>query len=150
MEIDAQASASGSARSPPSSQNSPDSIDVYMANQDDDDGDLPLNLPAAPTWPNTDTQTKLSIVTPLKKKAMNTNETWYLVSSTWWGRFQSACSGEVDVKKHGGDGRVLERDLGPVHNADLLDQTGVLKKGLIEGMNCEYVNEELWGHLVAW
>lgn len=48
------------------------------------------------------------------------------------------------------EGRVEEKDLGPVDNTPLCDQRGQVTSDLIEHVDCEFVPEEVWERLKEW
>ncbi|KAH9167465.1 hypothetical protein EDB89DRAFT_1997415 [Lactarius sanguifluus] len=68
--------------------------------------------------------------------------TWALLSRSWYRRFEKAATGQVD--KEGG---VKEEDVGPVDNSPLLENDGVLKENLVEGIDFECVPEVVLGWL---
>lgn len=77
---------------------------------------------------------------------MQTGDTWYLVSRSWWQRWRKACLGEVD--KEGG---VLESQIGPVDNSNLVDKAGnVTALSLIDGIDIEFVPGAAWTALAKW
>ena len=88
---------------------------------------------------------KHEIVTKGKERKMEVGETWYLVSRVWYKRWEKACTGEVDK-----EGPVSEEELGPVNNSGLLDTYGNLQPSLMEGVDLEYVPEEIWNLFVQW
>jgi ubiquitin carboxyl-terminal hydrolase 4/11/15 len=140
------------ARSPPSDDvstisnaNLDQDIDAYMAEQDNSDSPA-LALATRPARngivPPSD---KFSIVQDLLSVPMQVGQTWYLVSKLWYRRWQKACTGEVDK-----EGAVNEADLGPVNNSSLVDEEGNLLTTLQEGVDVEYVPEEVWHHFTTW
>jgi ubiquitin carboxyl-terminal hydrolase 4/11/15 len=124
-------------------------IDSYMAEQGE--ADIPPFITSVPQQGTTSTQSlrpeeKVVLVEGEKVKKMGAGETWYLVSRKWWKRWRSACTGEIDK-----DGPpVAEQEVGPVDNAPLLDEAGGLKIGLTEGIDVEFVPEEIWNAFATW
>jgi ubiquitin carboxyl-terminal hydrolase 4/11/15 len=90
-------------------------------------------------------QEKHQIVKKGKERKMEVGETWYLVSRVWYKRWEKACTGEVDK-----EGPVREEELGPVDNSGLLDTYGDLQPSQAEGVDLEYVPEEVWNLFVQW
>jgi ubiquitin carboxyl-terminal hydrolase 4/11/15 len=88
---------------------------------------------------------KHQIVEKGKKRKMEVGETWYLISRVWYKRWEKACTGEIDK-----EGPVEEGELGPVENSGLLDTYGNLQPSLAEGVDVEYVPEEVWNLFVQW
>jgi ubiquitin carboxyl-terminal hydrolase 4/11/15 len=120
-------------------------IDAYMAEQGE--ADIPsLMSPqdAAPSTPMPP-QEKHSFVQTHKSRRMEVGETWYLVSRGWYKRWSKACTGEVDK-----EGPVSEQDLGPVNNTPLLDSYSNLLPSIAEGVDVEYVPQEVWDRFVEW
>lgn len=120
-------------------------IDAYMAEQGEDE--ISPALPAQTPEPtqNMAPAERLSFVEKEKQKPMEIGETWYLVSSSWWKRWRKACTGEEDK-----EGAVTEQELGPVDNSDLLESDGSLKQVLFEGMDVEYVPQNVWRSFTIW
>jgi hypothetical protein len=123
-------------------------IDSYMAEQGEET--VPPFPPAVPPQEHSSLQNmaptdKVAFVEKGKAGEMEAGETWHLVSKRWFKRWNSACTGEA-----GKDEAVSEQDLGPVDNSPLLDDAGDLKKGLIEGIDVEYVPEDVWTALTTW
>jgi ubiquitin carboxyl-terminal hydrolase 4/11/15 len=116
-----------------------DDIDSYMAEQGDGDNS---NIISQPTCPP---EQKLLTIDELNKRPMEINDTWYLVSREWYKRWRKACTGEVDK-----EGRVDERDLGPVDNSSLVDQKGNLTSSAVEGVNVQFVHSDAWHSFVKW
>ena len=131
---------------PPSSSLSSDlnsDIDAYMA----DSAEQPAVAP--PSYQETaihvSHKEKHQIVQKGKERRMEAGETWYLVSRVWYKKWIKACTGVVDKEGH-----VREEDLGPVDNSGLLDAYGNLQPSLVEGVDLEYVPEEVWNLFVQW
>ncbi|KAI8974530.1 cysteine proteinase [Trametes punicea] len=116
-------------------------IDAYMAEQGEDHGQA-VPSRAASGWIS---QQKLQFVENGMKKEMRVGETWYIVSRRWYLRWRKAMTGEEDK-----EGRVEEKDLGPVDNTPLCDQRGQVTSDLIEHVDCEFVPEEVWVKLKDW
>ena len=54
-------------------------------------------------------------------------------------------SGEEDK-----EGRLEEKDIGPVDNSALCSATGEVTTSLIEHVDCEFVPEDVWNLLEQW
>ena len=122
-----------------------DHIDSYMAEQGEDQIPAYITITSPQPQPQIPPTQKLSLVEDGKRREMRVGETWYLVAQDWWKRWRKACSGEVDK-----EGPVTEQDLGPVDNSRLLDEYGNLVSSLMEGIDVEYVPEEIWKYFVEW
>lgn len=48
------------------------------------------------------------------------------------------------------EGRVEEKDVGPVDNSALCGATGQVTSSLVEHVDCEFVPEDVWKLLVQW
>ncbi|OSD02956.1 cysteine proteinase [Trametes coccinea BRFM310] len=116
-------------------------IDAYMAEQGEDQGQSVLTGSST----GLSSQQKLQFVENGMKKDMHVGETWYIVSRRWYLRWRKAMTGEEDK-----EGRVEEKDVGPVDNSPLCDQSGQLTSDLIEHVDCEFVPEEVWTKLEEW
>lgn len=88
---------------------------------------------------------KLAFVDQGKVRKMQPGETWYLVAMQWYKRWRKAVSGEVDK-----DGPITELELGAVDNSPLLDIAGGLKADITEGIDVEFVPEEVWKAFETW
>ena len=132
---------------PVSTSISPDDIDAYMAGS----GALDVPPVVSPplyqdtTMPPVSCNEKLQIVQKGTQRKMEIGETWYLVSCVWYKRWKKACTGEVDK-----EGPATEEELGPVNNSRLLDAYGNLLRPLAEGVDVEYVPEEVWNLFEQW
>jgi ubiquitin carboxyl-terminal hydrolase 4/11/15 len=122
-------------------------IDTYMEEQGE--ADIPAFMPppsqVAPAMQSLPPGEKISLAENGKKRKMEIGEIWYLVSSDWYKRWIKACSGVVDK-----EGPLTEQELGPVDNSSLLDSYNNLLASLAEGVEVEYVPEEVWSHFVLW
>ncbi|KAI0629147.1 cysteine proteinase [Trametes polyzona] len=116
-------------------------IDAYMAEQGVDHGQAVVASPSEEWTPSR----KLQFVENALKKPMQVGETWYIVSRPWYLRWRKAMTGEEDK-----EGRVEEKDVGPVDNSPLCDSTGRVTSDLIEHVDCEFVPEEVWTKLQEW
>lgn len=116
-------------------------IDAYMAEQGEDHGQAVASTTGA-SWSSAQ---KLEYVENALKKPMQPGERWYIVSRRWYLRWKKAMTGEEDK-----EGRVDEKDLGPVDNTLLCDQRGQVTSDLIEHVDCEFVPEEVWTKLTEW
>lgn len=122
-------------------------IDAYMEEQGE--ADIPAFMPppsqvASAIQPLPPGE-KLSLVKLAKYRKMEIGETWYLVSTDWYKRWIKACSGVIDK-----EGPLTEHELGPVDNSSLLDSYNNLLASLAEGIEVEYVPEEVWSQFVLW
>lgn len=73
---------------------------------------------------------------------MQTGDTWYLLESDWYHRFQQFIGLEEP------DGMVCNP--GPIDNGSLLDENGDLRKGLLEHDDFELISETTWKKLHSW
>ena len=122
-------------------------IDAYMEEQGE--ADIPAFMPppsqVAQARQSLPPEEKLSLVEKAKYRKMEIGEIWYLVSRDWYKRWIKACSGVVDK-----EGPLTEQELGPVNNSSLLDSYNNLLASLAEGIEVEYVPEEVWSNFVLW
>lgn len=121
-----------------------DDIDSYMAEQGkpNTSDSHPAPVPRFPLVPLAE---KFALVKRGKERKMEKGETWYLISRVWWKRWNKACTGEVDK-----EGPVTEQDLGPIDNSGIVDARGNIRSDISEGVDFEYIPEELWLSFVAW
>lgn len=127
--------------SPLSASRQHSDVDAYMAEQGDAAGDA---TPAVP--PNVLTaRQKYAQVMDLAKAEMQLGQTWYIVSRTWFRRWEKACTGVEDK-----EGVVDEKDVGPVDNTPLVNVAGELIGQTIEHVDVEFVPEEAWKLLAEW
>ena len=122
-------------------------IDAYMEEQAEADilASIPPSSQITPAMHSLPPGEKLSLVEKGKARHMEIGETWYLVSRDWYKRWTKACLGTVDK-----EGPLSEEELGPVNNSSLLDSYNNLLASLAEGVEVEYVPEEVWSHFVLW
>lgn len=73
---------------------------------------------------------------------MQTGDTWYLLESDWYHRFHQFIGLEEP------DGMVCNP--GPIDNGSLLDESGDLRKGLLEHDDYELIPETMWKKLHSW
>ncbi|KAG5725448.1 Ubiquitin carboxyl-terminal hydrolase 4 [Termitomyces sp. T112] len=122
-------------------------IDAYMADQGEDD--IPALVPEPSTSPQilkvAPAEERVAFVDRCKLRKMEVGEMWYLVARHWWKRWRKALTGEVDK-----EGPVNEQDLGPVDNSPLLDSYNNLLTSISEGVDLEFVPEEVWRCFVSW
>lgn len=124
-------------------------IDAYMEEQGE--ADIPktiqLSNPAVPEKTHTTMPgpIKLTTVKQSREAPMKVGDFWYIISRRWYKRWEKACTGEVD--KEGG---MEESDLGPVDNSHLLDKDGNITSSLLEGVDVEFVPEDVWALFVSW
>ena len=121
-------------------------IDAYMEGQGEADipafiSPSPQITPAMQLPPGE----KLSLVEKGKARRMEIGENWYLVSRNWYKRWIKACAGVVDKEGH-----LTEQELGSVDNSSLLDSYNNLLTSIVEGVEVEYVPEEIWSQFVSW
>lgn len=114
-----------------------------MAEQGEDTG-VPLRQVSTSTAGLTPAQ-KLQRVEDTLQGTMVKGETWYIVSRIWYSRWKKAMTGEEDK-----EGRLEEKDLGPVDNSDLCSQTGEVISQLLEHIDCEFVPESVWKLFEEW
>jgi len=93
---------------------------------------------------------KLKIIETLKSLPMDANQTWYVVERGWYQRFKRACSGLEDK-----EGIVTEAELGAVDNSSLvlkefIESCAILRPGVVDGIDVEFVPEEAWTNLQTW
>ena len=126
-----------------------DDIDTYMAEQGDPDMSATFTTDShtapAPAYPSVPPTEKIALVKRGKDRRMEKGETWYLISRDWWKRWHKACTGEVDK-----EGPVEEKDVGPVNNSSIVDASGNIRGDITEGVDVEYIPEEVWLSFVAW
>lgn len=131
-------------------------IDAYMAEQGEETVSQTLyettkapltngTLTITPQATQSPPISKLSIIGDLRKHPMQIGETWYVIHKRWYRRWQKACSGEEDK-----EGRIEEKDLGPVDNSSLVNIRGEITSSLVEGVDVEYVPEQAWNLFVTW
>ncbi|KAF5338375.1 hypothetical protein D9611_012466 [Ephemerocybe angulata] len=123
-------------------------IDSYMADQGEADIPPTISLTPPQNKPSVQNMTpaeKVAFVEGGKQRKMEDGETWYLVSKQWYKRWRKACTGEVDK-----DGEVSEQELGAVDNSPLLEASGDLISDLTEGIDVEFVPEDVWNAFATW
>ena len=114
-----------------------------MAEQGEDTG-VPLQQVSTP-MPGLTSPQKLQRVEGAIQRAMVKGETWYIVSRRWYQRWRKAMTGEEDK-----EGRLEEKDVGPVDNSQLCGQSGEVTSQLIEHIDCEFVPEGVWKLFEEW
>ncbi|KIY53386.1 cysteine proteinase [Fistulina hepatica ATCC 64428] len=132
--MQSDASSSSTKRPQPQPPAVDEDIDAYMATQPDQDTPMfavPLD--------------RFKTVQSLKQQPMQPGQTWYLVAAEWLKRWTRATSGEIDK-----EGPLSEDELGPVDNASLLDSLGNLNADAVEGIDMDYVPEDVWKRFVEW
>jgi len=121
-------------------------IDAYMASQGEDNAlFVPQQSQAIDTTQNMAPAQKLLLVEQGKQKRMEIGETWYLISGFWWKRWRKACTGEKDK-----EGVITEVELGSIDNSSLVDTNGLLRRDTLEGVNVEYVPQNVWRLFTIW
>ncbi|EST09018.1 Peptidase C19, ubiquitin-specific peptidase, DUSP domain protein [Kalmanozyma brasiliensis GHG001] len=108
--------------------------------------DTSANTVARPTG-----QQQLDLIRPMKNRPLVAGDTWYLVSRTWYRRWNTACSELRDSDP----AEKVDVAIGPIDNSDLLHEDSNpsfarLRQGISEGMEYEMLPEEGWKHLVDW
>ncbi|KAH8108335.1 UCH-domain-containing protein [Phellopilus nigrolimitatus] len=90
---------------------------------------------------------KYQLIKALQKVPMVAGQTWYVISRSWFRKWEKACTGEVDK-----EGAILESQLGPVDNSSFFNKDGKFdgSRGMIEGVDVEFVPEQAWNSFVAW
>jgi ubiquitin carboxyl-terminal hydrolase 4/11/15 len=101
--------------------------------------------PRTPPLEPLDPAQKLHHVAQHRLKQMQAGDTWYIVSRTWYRRWQAACQGIADKA-----GPLDEKDLGPVDNTPLLDRDANLVSNLTEGVDVEFVPWDVWKAFTTW
>jgi len=121
-------------------------MDAYMASQSEDNAlSVPQQSQAVDTTQNMAPAQKLLCVEQGKKKRMEIGETWYLISSSWWRRWRKACTGEKDK-----EGVITEVELGSIDNSSLVDTDGLLRRDILEGVDVEFVPQDVWRLFTIW
>ncbi|EJF64133.1 cysteine proteinase [Dichomitus squalens LYAD-421 SS1] len=116
-------------------------IDAYMAEQGEDNG-VAFQRASSSVWTSAQ---KLQHVEDALKAPMVKGETWYIVSRRWYQRWRKAMTGEEDK-----EGRLEEKDVGPVDNSNLCSRNGEVTSQLIEHIDCEFVPEGVWKLYEEW
>ena len=133
-----------------------DEIDAYMHDQGEQENQHPTFSAqahsAGSVKPDHDSliqlspAEKLQFINTLKSQPMVPGDTWYVISRSWYRRWEKACTGEVDK-----EGAVLEDQLGPVDNSSFFrDGKFDASQSMIEGVDVEFVNAEAWKAFVEW
>jgi ubiquitin carboxyl-terminal hydrolase 4/11/15 len=124
-------------------------IDAYMAEQGEQSMSailIPESHPApVPAFQSVPPAEKIAFIKRGKERKMEKGESWYLISRDWWKRWSKACTGAVDK-----EGPVSEQDLCPVDNSSIVDASGNIRADINEGVDVEYVPEEVWLSFVFW
>jgi len=121
-------------------------IDAYMASQGEDNAlSVSQQSQVIDTTQNMDPEQKLVLVEQGKQKRMEIGETWYLISGFWWKRWRKACTGEKDK-----EGVITEVELGSIDNFSLVDTDGLLRRDILEGVDVEYVSQDVWRLFTIW
>jgi ubiquitin carboxyl-terminal hydrolase 4/11 len=139
-----------SASSPPVFSALNNDIDAYMLDQDGQD--LPLHATESfqqqdTTSTNLSTQQQFEVIKSLKRRALSSGDTWYIVSQVWYKRWEDACSGRLSK-----DSILSQRTIPPVDNTGIIDPGGDLRLDppVAEGDSVEFVPEEAWTLFVKW
>jgi ubiquitin carboxyl-terminal hydrolase 4/11/15 len=106
--------------------------------------------PLDPTGTGPDGPAQLEIILNMKNDAtseMQPGEDWYIVSRTWFRRWQTACSGVADSKDDDSD--VTLAEVGPIDNTAILVE-GQLKQPVEVGVDVELLPRNAWDYLVTW
>lgn len=121
-------------------------IDAYMAEQGLDAVTL-MPPPTPPHDPpaNLSLVQKFHYVSQRRLRQMQVGETWYIVARSWYRRWEIACQGIADKS-----GPIDENDLGPVDNTPLVDRDANLISNLTEGIDVEFVPEDVWKAFTTW
>ncbi|KAM0786539.1 hypothetical protein ACM66B_001996 [Microbotryomycetes sp. NB124-2] len=149
---------------------SPASSSAAVVNDDEDDAvmsqsSIDRDDAAAVTYPlgpeatssrPADGRAQFEIITELKRdqeRSMESGDEYMLISRKWYRKWQMACTGQTASKEDDIDGTadLSLDDLGPIDNADLLEQDGhTLKPALQIGQQVEILPAQAWGMLVSW
>ncbi|KLO12706.1 cysteine proteinase [Schizopora paradoxa] len=133
----------------PSSATVDHDIESYMQTQEQ--GVEPMAIVpvegATPNVVNPDApEDRYKLITQLKKSQMTDGAEWYIVSRSWYRRWEKACTGEVDK-----EGEVLESQLGPIDNSSLVESSGFGRRAsFTEGVDVEFVPKVAWDRFVGW
>jgi ubiquitin carboxyl-terminal hydrolase 4/11 len=125
-------------------------IDAYMLDQDGQDlathGNHSLQQQGT-TSTNPSLQQQFEQIDNLRKSALTPGDTWYIVSQTWYKKWEDACAGRVSK-----DSAVSQRTIPPVDNRDIVDPDGELQLDppVAEGNSVEFVPEEAWSLFIKW
>lgn len=96
-------------------------------------------------------QQQLDTIRPMKNRPLHARDTWYLVSRSWYRRWDAACAERRDSDPT----EKTDIPIGPVDNSDLLDQDSTpafaqLRPQINEHVDYEMLPEEGWNLLVGW
>lgn len=141
--VDGQAAATPIVQPPPYDTLSPT---TPLSNQA-----TPLSYPSvAPTRDRPDPSNQLELIKELKQEysELSKDDKWYLVARNWYRRWETACSGIAESKED--DLGVEVDEVGPIDNRGLADESGNLKKGLVEGSQLVLLPAPVWDYLSGW
>lgn len=88
---------------------------------------------------------KLAFVEKEKQMPMVVGSKWHVISHAWFRRWQRAVSGVEDK-----EGSITETELGPVDNGDILDAHGYIPRGVVEGIDVEFVPGSVMQAFIQW
>lgn len=96
-------------------------------------------------------QQQLDRIRPMKNRPLQVGDTWFLVSRSWYRRWDTACSERRDSDP----AEKAEVPIGLIDNSDLLDEDSTpgfarLRPGINEHIDYEMLPEEGWNLLVGW
>ncbi|KAI5120377.1 hypothetical protein M0805_006899 [Coniferiporia weirii] len=130
-------------------------IDAYMHGQGEQDaGHLALGAASGSTTSVLQEESsqmtpleKYQLINTLKRLPMVPGETWFVISRSWYRKWEKACTGEVDK-----EGAVLESQLGPVNNSPFFDKDGNFdaSQSMVEGVDVEFVPAAAWDSFLRW
>lgn len=123
------------------------SIDAYMHEQGEEEVQKTTLQPSG-TVRLIDTPLKrYEIIQKLKAAPMKIGDTWYIVSRSWYRRWEKACTGAVDK-----EGTIEESEVGPVDNSEFFDKNGkfIYSSSMIEGVDVEFVHNSTWHCFKLW
>ncbi|KAL5531349.1 hypothetical protein ACEPAG_4226 [Sanghuangporus baumii] len=135
-----------SASSPEKIEDDNEGIDAYMREQGEQNEPFEAPVRSVASSPGPSPAEKYQLINKLKSRTMQPGELWYIVSRSWFRKWEKACLGEVDK-----EGAVLEDQLGPVDNSSFFKNGKFdTSQSMIEGVNVEFVPEDAWNELIQW
>lgn len=102
---------------------------------------LSASKPVPYVWP----RQKRDQVISLNCTPMRDGDTWYLISRTWYEKWQAACNPALRAHRREADDR-----LGPVDNSDIVGANGELILGLSEGSSVCCVSQRVMELFTQW
>ncbi|PWZ01155.1 UCH-domain-containing protein [Testicularia cyperi] len=95
---------------------------------------------------------QLSVIKPMKNRALQAGDTWYLIAKAWYRRWDAHCSSQLVVDEDDDTG---SDPVGPIDNSPLVDENSTpsqpqLKEQIMESIHYEMVPQEGWELLSQW